>query len=130
MHTKREIPYFQATMYYFVHYINNLLTRIRRLHSLFKKRMHYHSLMALNRASDISPADLKNVKSDHHFSRVVRQFFSLVEIPIKHPRLYNKISFSTFEFSLFSFALQFDDFAPCDRSAAKGPLKQLKTLLF
>ena len=82
--------------------------------------------MALNRASDMSPADLKNVKSCHHFSSVVRQFFSVVETL----RLYNKISFSTFEFSLFSFALPFGDSVPCDRSAAKGPLKQLKTLLF
>ena len=119
LHTKREIPYLQETMYYFVHYINILLTRISWLHSLFKKRMRYHSLMALNRASDMSPADLKNVKSCHHFSRVVRQFFS------ETPRLYNKISFSTFEFSLFSFALPFGDSVPCDRSAAKGPLKQL-----
>ena len=57
--------------------------------------------MALNIVSDMSAADLKNVKSYRHFSCVVRQFVSVVEIPIKYPRLYHKINFSTFEFSLF-----------------------------
>ena len=36
---------------------------------------------------------LKHVKNDHNFSHVVIQFFSVVEIPIEHSSLYNKIIF-------------------------------------
>ena len=32
LNTKREIPYLQASMYYFVYYINTLLTRRSRFH--------------------------------------------------------------------------------------------------
>ena len=51
------MPYLQATMFYFVHFTNILLTRGRRLNSLLKKRMRYNSFMVLNRASDVSAAD-------------------------------------------------------------------------
>ena len=84
MNTKREIPYLQATMYYFVYYINILLTRGGRPNSCFKKRTHCHSFTALNRASDISAVDWlsqTHVKKYGNFSRAVTRFFSVVEIP-------------------------------------------------
>ena len=77
---RREIPYLLATMYYFVYYINQLNSR-------FKKRTHCHSFMVLNKASDMPAADWLSqtqVKNYCNFSRVVMQFFSVVEIPIKH----------------------------------------------
>ena len=60
LNTGREIPYLQATMYYFVHYINILLTKNSRLNARFKKRTRCHSFMALNRASDMSAADWRS----------------------------------------------------------------------
>ena len=93
---RREIPYLQATMYYFVYYINILLTRKSRLNSRFKKRTHYHSFMGLNRASNVPAADWlfqTHVKNYRNFSRVVIGFFSVVEIPIKHSILYNKSNY-------------------------------------
>ena len=51
-----EIWHFQATMYYFVYYMNILRTR-SQLYSCFKKRMGCHSFMALKRVSDMSTAD-------------------------------------------------------------------------
>ena len=51
------------------------------------------SFMVPNRASDV-PAAVRlsqtHVKNYRYFSRVVIRFFSVVEIPIKHPSLYNK----------------------------------------
>ena len=50
--------------------------------------------MALNRASDVSAAywlSQTHVKIIVIFSRVVIRVFSVVEIPIKHSSLYNKI---------------------------------------
>ena len=49
---RREIPYLQATMSYFVYYMNTLLTRRSGLNSRFKKRTHCHSFVALNRVSE------------------------------------------------------------------------------
>ena len=46
LNTRREIPYLQATMYYFVYYVNILLTRT-----------YCHSYMAPNRMSDMPAAD-------------------------------------------------------------------------
>ena len=80
-------------MYYFVCYINILLTRRGRLNSRLKKRTRCLSVMALNRASEVSAADWISqihVKSYRNLSRVVILFFSVVEIPIKHSSLYNK----------------------------------------
>ena len=77
-------------MYYFDYYINTFLTR-SRLNSLFKERTRCHSFMALNRASDVSAADWlfqTHVKICRNFPRAVIRFFSVVEIPIKHPSLY------------------------------------------
>ena len=93
LNTRKEIPYLQATMYYFVYYINILLTRRSPLNSSFKKRTRCHSFMALNRASDVPVADWlsqTHVKNYRNFSRVVIRFFSVVEIPIKHSSLYNQ----------------------------------------
>ena len=93
LNTRREIPYLQATMYYFVYYINILLTRRNRLNSRFKKRTRCYSFMALNRASDVPAADWLSqtqVKNYSNFSCVVILLSSVVEIPIKHSSLYNK----------------------------------------
>ena len=59
LNTRREIPYLQATIYYFVnnYYITILLRRRSQLNSCFEKRTHCHSFMALNRVSDFSAAD-------------------------------------------------------------------------
>ena len=81
-------------MYYFVYYMNTLLTRRSRLNSLVKVRTRRHSFMALNRATDVSAADWlfqTHVKIYRNFSRAVIRFSSVVEIPIKHPSLYKKI---------------------------------------
>lgn len=43
--------------HHFVYNMNMLLTRRSRLNSLFKKRTRSYSLVALNRASDVSAAD-------------------------------------------------------------------------
>ena len=86
-----EILYLQATMYYFVHYINTLLTRRSRLYSSFKKKKCSHSFMAVNKVSDVSAADWLNqthAKNCHNFSHVEIQFFSVVEIPIEDSSLY------------------------------------------
>ena len=56
LNTRREIPYPQATMYYFVYYINVLLTRRSSLYSCFKKKTRWHWFIVLNRASDKSAA--------------------------------------------------------------------------
>ena len=80
-------------MYYFVYYINILLTRRSRLNSRFKKGTRCYSFMVLNRLSDVPAADWlfqTQVKNYCYFSRVVIQFFSEVEIPIKHSSLYDK----------------------------------------
>ena len=74
LNTSREITYLQATMYYFVCYLNTVLTRRSRLYSRFKNETRCNSFMALNK---------------RNFSRVEIRFFSLVEIPIKHSS-YNK----------------------------------------
>ena len=81
-------------MYYFVCYINILLTPRSRLNSRFKKTTPCHSFMVLNRASDVPAADWLSqtlVKNNRNFSSVVIRFFSEVEIPIKHTSLYNKV---------------------------------------
>ena len=95
LNTRREIPItMPATMSYFVCHINILLTRRSHLNPWFKKRMHCHSFMALNRASDTSAAawlsqtQMKNYRFIFH---VVIQFFSVVEIPIKHSSLRDKV---------------------------------------
>ena len=78
--------------------INILPTRRSRLNSRFKKRTRCYSFTALNRASDVLAADWlsqTHVKNYRNFSRVVIRFFSVVEIPIKHSSLYNKVSFLT-----------------------------------
>ena len=68
-----------ATIYYFVYYINILPTRRSRLiNSRFKKRTV---------AGWLSQTCLKNYC---HFSRVVIQFFSVLEIPVKHSSFYDK----------------------------------------
>ena len=80
----------------FFYYINILLTRRSRLNSRFKKRTRCHSFMAVNRTSDMSPADWlsqTDVKKYRNFSPAVIRFFSVVEVPIKHSSLYNKISY-------------------------------------
>ena len=49
--------------------------------------------MALNRVSDVPAANWlsqTHVKNYRNFLPVVIRFFSVVEIPIKHPSLYNK----------------------------------------
>ena len=51
--TRRQIPYLQGTMYCFISYTNTLATRKSRVRSLLKKRTRSHSLLALNRASDV-----------------------------------------------------------------------------
>ena len=59
-----------ATMYYFVYYINTLLTRRNRLNSHSQKRMRCHSFVALNRASDVPVADWlsqTHVKNSRNF---------------------------------------------------------------
>ena len=87
LNTRRENPHLQATMYYFVYYINISLTRRSRLSSRFKTRPYGHSFIALNEASDMSAADWlshTNTKNYDNFSRVVIGFFSVVEILIKH----------------------------------------------
>jgi len=88
LNTTGENSYLQATTYYFVYYVNILPTKRRRLNSHFKKRTRCHSFIALNRASNV-PAAQTHMKN-YHFSRVVIQLFSLVEIPIRHSSLYNK----------------------------------------
>ena len=86
---EKKIPYLQATMYYFVFYINILLTgRSER----FKKRNRCYSLMARNSVSDMSAADWlfqTHVKNYRSFPRVVIGFLSAVEIPIKLSSLYH-----------------------------------------
>ena len=87
LNTRRKIPYLQASMSYFVYYINISLRGRSRFNSRVKKRMRGHSFMALNSASDVPAADWLPqtlVKNYHNFSRVVIRFFSEVEFPIKH----------------------------------------------
>jgi len=70
---KREIPYLRGTMYYFVYYINSLLTRRSQLNSCRKSRAHCHSFMALNRISELSAADWLSqtgVKHSRNFSQI------------------------------------------------------------
>ena len=74
-------------MYYFVYYINIIWTSIS---SHFKERTRFYSLMVLNRAGDVPAADWLSqtqVKNSRDLSRVVIRFFSVVEIPIKHPEV-------------------------------------------
>ena len=96
-HEKRNsINYLQATMHYYVYYINILLTRTSRLNARFKQKPRCHPFIALNSVSDMSAADWlsrTHVKNYRKFSRVVIRFFSLVEIPIKRSSLYNEIHF-------------------------------------
>ena len=58
--TREEIPYVQATMYYFVYYINTFLTRRSQRYSSFKNRMHCHSFIVLDRMIDVSVADWRS----------------------------------------------------------------------
>ena len=59
--------------------------------------------MALNRASDLPAADRLSqtqfVKNYCSFSCVVIRFFSVVEIPVKHSSLYNKLCSSILQMS-------------------------------
>ena len=43
LNMRREIRYLRATVYYFVHYGNNLLTTRSRVHSRFQKKRRCHS---------------------------------------------------------------------------------------
>ena len=100
MGTREEIPYLQATMYYFVyyintflHYINTFLTRRSQLYSSFKKRIHCRSFIALDRMIDVSAA---NWRSQPH--KIIVTFhvwryslFQGVELPFKHYSSYNKV---------------------------------------
>ena len=52
LNTRREIPYLQATMYYFFYYINILLTRGSPFNSCFKKGTRWrHWFIAQNRVT-------------------------------------------------------------------------------
>ena len=70
------------------------LTNKKKLNSGFKKRTCYQSFMALNRASDMSAADWLSqtcMENYCNFSCVVKWFFSLVEVPLKHSSLCNEV---------------------------------------
>ena len=72
-------------MYYFVYFINTDLIHL--------SKRECHSFMVLNRASDASAAywlPQAHVKNYRNFSPVVRPFFSVVEVPVKHSSLRNK----------------------------------------
>ena len=68
----------------------------------FKNRARCHSFMALNRASDVPAADWlsQTLVKNRNFSLVVTQFFLVVEIPINHYSLYNKVVLSSSSSSL------------------------------
>ena len=83
----------QATMYYFVYFISISLTRRSWLNSRFKKSARWHSFMALNKASDVSAADRLSQAHVQKISYVVMRYFSVVEIPLKHFSLYNKMKY-------------------------------------
>ena len=57
LNKRREIPDLQAIIYYFVYLINTLLTKRIRLYSRFQKKTRCHSMIALNRTSDVSAGD-------------------------------------------------------------------------
>ena len=72
-------------MYYFVYYINTLLTTRGRPYSRFKKRTSCHSCTATIKATDVSALDWlsqTHVKNYCNFLRVEVQFVSEVGIPI------------------------------------------------
>ena len=58
--------------------------------------------MALNRASDVPAADWlsQTLVKNRNFSLVVTRFFLVVEIPINHFSLYNKVVLSSSSSSL------------------------------
>ena len=58
--------------------------------------------MALNRASDVPAADWlsQTLVKNRNFSLVVTRFFLVVEIPINHYSLYNKVVLSSSSSSL------------------------------
>ena len=91
VNTKRAIPYLQATMYYFVYYINILLTRRNRHNSRFKKSTCCLSFMTQNRASDVPLADCHLKHTWKIIAVVIRvRFLLAVQIPINHSSLYDK----------------------------------------
>ena len=58
--------------------------------------MHCHSLMELNKARDVSSADWRSQtrkKLSLFFTCEIRSF-SVMEIPIKHSSLLNKVDFA------------------------------------
>ena len=68
LNTKREIPYLQATMQYFVYYTNTILTRTSRLY------IRCHLIKALNRLIGMSETEQNTRKNILTFS-VEKQFF-------------------------------------------------------
>ena len=91
-HSKRN-QYLQATMYYFVYFISISLTRRSWLNSRFKKSTSCQSFMALNKVSDVSAADWLSQAHVQKISYVMIRYFSVVEIPLKHSSLNNKIKY-------------------------------------
>ena len=79
LNTRREIPYLQATMYYFVYYIKTLITRIR-----LSWRVAIHPVTCQQLIGD-----LKHTRKIILILHV--WFFSVMEIPTKHSSLHNKI---------------------------------------
>ena len=73
---------------------NYLLTTESQLNSRLKKKACCHSLVVLNRASDVPAADWlsqTHMKNYHNFSHVVMCFFSVVGMLTKHSSLCNKL---------------------------------------
>ena len=95
LNTRREIPYLQATIYYFVYYINTLLTRQK---STFQ--VSPHLFMALNRVSHYLIGDLKHTWNYRNFLRAEIRFFSVVEIPIELSTLNKKYILRNFKNTL------------------------------
>ena len=84
LNTRTEIQSKQATVCYFIYYLNILLAR-SWLDLRFKKGTRCQSFIVPNRASDMSAADWLSQKREK-FSR----FFSVVETPLKHSSLCKK----------------------------------------
>ena len=96
LNTRREIPDLKAAMYYFVNYMNTLLTRKSWLYSRLRKN---HSCR-INRVSDVSVADWQY--QAHRTNYCNQSFSSWIHSDVQRSTVQDKqqVSYQAFNFYL------------------------------